>query len=223
MSADLTLPGFLPRGLSTLSHGDGWTVSHSSEADLRDGLATLWWLHGADVRTEVKVPNCGRIDVLVTIGQHVQAIEVKRRILTPSAALAAFRQVHAYRVFLEAALYEQERGVPFSEQTRVHAVVTAAEFDYSAAAPALTAYHQIDGVSFGEAMHAASSAQVIQHTSTAPEVLTVIRERSAAVSRLGSFLRSAEIDVTTELERVALTDAGIVVTSAATPPLGRAG
>lgn len=121
------VPGFVQNGLSSLSRrDDAWRVFWVSEACLRDALATLFWLHGSEVATEVKVPGCGRIDVLVRENNATHIIEVKRRVATAGEAVAAFRQVHAYKAF-----WETSRN---SGHDRVHALVTAADVDRGATA-----------------------------------------------------------------------------------------
>lgn len=98
----IQVPSFVEHALLLLfTDEDGELCTRfGTEADLRDAVATLFWLHGADVRTEVKIPGCGRIDVLVEQpGGQTLIVEVKRAIRTETEARMAFQQAHAYYAY----------------------------------------------------------------------------------------------------------------------------
>lgn len=184
MTADL-VPTCVQRGLSTLTCPDGsWTVYHANEADLRDALSALWWLHGADVQTEVPIPNCGRVDLLVRLPNERSPWlwEIKRRVETVSAARKAFQQADTYSRYLAA------------HGTDVVAFVTAAVWNETAVASASSTFYSVRGMSFGEAL-------------AYPEIfgtLAVVRQRMAALEQLLHHLRSAAIDIATRVETTAL-------------------
>jgi hypothetical protein len=157
------IPAFVTAGLS-VTDTEG-VVHYGSEADLRDALAMRWWLAGApSVQTEVKVPDCGRIDILVDFGVLRYVIEVKQQIVTPTQARQAFQQVHAYQVYLEAS-----RGY-------AKAFVTAARWEPDAAASAIAAYRSVHAQSFPDALSEP------EFTSSHVRVVTAER-RSVALSR----------------------------------------
>lgn len=185
------VPDVVWRGLGALSRdNDGvWIVHHGSERDLRDALAALWWLHGADVSVEVPVPNCGRIDLRVDLpGERPQIWEVKRSLLTVSAARRAFQQAHTYERYCDAA------GLP---GLWVTTFVTAADWSVEAVAPAEDSFNTVRGVPFGMAL-------------AYPERLgnrEVACARSELVADLLHHLRSSVIDLATWSENARLGDA----------------
>ncbi len=195
----MILPPFLVRGLSCIKRGDDgdWTAHYRNEADLRDSLATIWWLYGADVRTEVKVPNCGRIDVLVKVGRHSEIFEIKREITTPSAALAAFRQAHSYLAFLRAASWRQLRPElrHITETETFSATVAAAHYDDAAAEDASDAYDDVWGRNLSTAFRYASQGVLSFRSPDRPSVV-VVAERAHSLRSLADHLDLAAADLT---------------------------
>lgn len=178
------VPECVQRGLDHLRRADGlWTVQHANESHLRDGLAAMWWLAGANVQTEVPVPNCGRIDLLVELpDQRPMVWEIKRSLLSVAAARKAFQQVDTYRRYWLA-----------HNSALVTPLVAAADWSEKAASTAEAAFGGVTGLSFGEAL-------------AMPERmgdLTSVRQRMSAVADLASLLRWSEIEVATYREQVA--------------------
>lgn len=88
-----------PIGRLSVYSGPNKKHIYRTEADLRDGLAALAWLHGWEVHTEYVVPKGGRIDVLlVTPGGVHWAIEIKKEIVTQRQARLAYQQAEGYRL-----------------------------------------------------------------------------------------------------------------------------
>lgn len=165
-----TIPPFVPAGLANVSPGGD--VTYRTEADLRDTLAMTWWLAGApSVRTEVKVPDCGRIDVLVDLGSMRFLYEVKRRIETSTQARQAFQQAHAYEAYLTA-----------SGDRTIRTEVVAAHYSVAAAATASAAYPYIDGGYYADAL-----AEVRWYRSQ--DRLPFAEQRSVALGRLAEMAR----------------------------------
>ena len=135
------IPGFVFRGIAVMSD-DGDTVTYRTEADLRDALAAKWWMQGIDVRTEVDVPNCGRIDVMGTVGSLRLVVELKRKITTPSDARKAFMQANAYKAYLDAEQPARELTEPNNWVT-TRALVTCGDWEYSAVRSAERAFSDV--------------------------------------------------------------------------------
>lgn len=199
------IPACVFRGLATMTDGDLPSVRYRSEADLRDAMAAIWWLHGWTVRTEVKVPDCGRIDVLASVGAHRVLIEVKKRIDTPTLARQAFQQAHAYLSYLDADLAIQRmRG---EDRPPTTALVTAGEYDSVAAERAEDAYiGSIRGAGFW------TTARVAQRPphfwrddpDQAVNLRAITQERQVLVGSLTRALRTAEINHVVRAETEAL-------------------
>lgn len=180
------IPAFVTAGLAKLD-SEG-VVHYGSEADLRDALAMRWWLAGApSVRTEVKVPDCGRIDILVGFAQRMYVIEVKQRIVTPTQARQAFQQAHAYQSYLG------------SRGDLVTACVIAAQWDVAAADSALQAYPSVGAQHFDRAV--ATPGQVPHHLR-----METAERRSLALSRLAEMSRAAYLNSAWAVEDVRLSD-----------------
>lgn len=195
MTADLAVPAFVWRGITLLTPGLTH-ISFRNEADIRDGLATLWWLHGAEsVRTEVAVPNCGRIDLLVEVGDGTTDLwEVKKEISTVSAARKAYQQASTYRRYIAAQL---------ADPWHVAAYVVAGDLSAAVAKPAETAFEDIVGMEIGHAMFRACS----WHRSSATwhaDALRRQRAREAVVADLAFKCRSAGVNLATAREQMAL-------------------
>lgn len=193
-------PRFLPNGLRCLSYDNGWRVVHRREGDLRDALATLWWLHGAEVRTEVKVPDCGRIDVLVEFDRQVQIWEIKRSITTPTQARQACQQAHAYVAYLEPQVpielqFDQEK------RRRFEAAVTAASLDTAATAAAERAYGTtVTVLPYPHALHLAATCSGIWGKRSVTTRRRV-EERGTALWHLLGLLEHAQDDLTPKLQQ----------------------
>lgn len=143
----IEIPNFVGRGLATMGDpttADPYEVRYATESDLRDAMAALWWLCGWDVRTEVKVPSCGRIDVLAQLRNHTVIIEMKKEILTTTQARQAFQQAHAYWAFTDAVnLNSRVLALELEQRPRVHAFVCAGRANWKAAQPASDAYREV--------------------------------------------------------------------------------
>lgn len=205
MTADVTVPTFVVRGLPLLSDGRDWRTQWRTEADLRDALATVWWLHGADVRTEVKVPNCGRIDILVEHGRLALIVEVKRKITTTGEAFEAFRQAHAYYAFLSRQRHDAWPGGDYETAPLLYAAVTAATFARDVAGPVQRAYGEVDGMAFGTALAEASNGCISHHDCRA-SLRASSRLRAAAIGAMSAALRDADLDLVASQESLALRD-----------------
>jgi hypothetical protein len=176
------IPAFVAAGLANVDPSG--QVFYRTEADLRDTLAMRWWLAGAEsVRTEVKVPDCGRIDVLVDLGVRRLLYEVKQRIETPTQARMAFQQAHAYSSYLETAL-----GTPIST------FVVAADYSWEAARAAEVAYYPIEGGLYVSALSG------IEHRFTADSRLPVAERRSVLLARLAHMARGSYLDAVRTVE-----------------------
>lgn len=181
-----SIPTFVIRGLrplrSPLSIWSGFT--YQSEADLRDVMAMHWWFAGWDVRTEVKVPNCGRIDVLAQLGTSRVIIEMKRRILTATEARTAYQQAHAYAAYLSD-----------GEPDTIHTLVAAAEVDHDALLNAERAYRTIWGSGFFDVANLAINPDV------APEMAAErSRSRAESLRVLADLARTFAVEATTRRE-----------------------
>ncbi len=198
MSAQMAVPAFVWSGMESLFIDDELDISarYTSEADIRDAIATAWWLHGADVRTEVKVPDCGRIDVLVTLGNAVRIVEVKKHITTATEARQAFQQANAYLSYVDA-------EAPSSPRRETHAVVVAATYDFSVTLKAERAFSGVTGNTWWDEIEDAATARTYYAHDTAAATANT-RARKAAIDGLSRWLRRAEISLTTHIEDKAL-------------------
>jgi hypothetical protein len=179
------IPAFVVAGLANFAP-DG-QVTYRSEADLRDTLAMHWWLAGApSVQTEVKVPDCGRIDVLVDLDCYRLLYEVKRQIATPTQARQAFQQAHAYDAYLSAG-----GGSP------IHAHVIAADYSYLAAEAAELAYPYIAGSFYLTALNEIPQRATDRRMPHA-------ESRSVMLSRLADMARGYYLDAARGVESVGL-------------------
>lgn len=175
----IAVPAFVVRGAALWSAGFE-QVSWRSEADLRDALASAWWMHGAEVRTEVKVPDCGRIDILVSAGISEVVIEVKKKIRTPTEARQAFQQAHAYLSYLDADDPGMDR----------RAFVVAADYDHQAATAANRAYPGVAGVEYVAIMRWPELRDTWFEHATEVMVATA-RRRHETLQHLAGFSRGA--------------------------------
>lgn len=77
-------------------------IHHTSEAELREGLAAYAHGYGWRVFQEFQVKGWGRIDLLLMHGSDAWIIELKRSIETPSALRKGLAQVHGYAAAFDA-------------------------------------------------------------------------------------------------------------------------
>lgn len=155
----VVIPSFVMRGIATMNGGTFEDVQYRTEADLRDAMAATWWLHGANVRTEVKVPDCGRIDILVEAAQSVLVIEMKKSISTPTEARLAFQQCNTYVRYLEAEDFDRRRDSGSQEYQRISGVVTAGSLDFEACRRASRAFGDVMDWTYLEVVGMASEAK----------------------------------------------------------------
>lgn len=200
MSVDITtirmIPGFVFRGIAVMSD-DGNEVRYHTEADLRDALAAMWWMQGLEVRTEVDVPNCGRIDVMGETGHLRLVVELKRKITTPSDARKAFMQANAYKAYLDA---EQPLWVD-AEQVTTRALVTCGAYEYDAVWSADRVFSGVDFYDFYGAARGVSQIWFVDaiHREDmrirAAERMALIRRLSSLASgHVGHISRASEND-----------------------------
>lgn len=188
------VPAFVFRGLATMEpHTDFGSVKYRSEADLRDALAAVWWMKGVDVRTEVDVPGCGRIDVLGDFGGRTMIVELKRSLTTPSAARKAFMQAHSYKAFREA---------PGGLEEIICAFVTAGDFQWSAIEPSATAFRSVEFVHFMEAE--SLPERFCFRPETAEFLRSVVKGRQQLVQRVLDGLRVGQMALDMHIEDRAL-------------------
>lgn len=191
-----TIPNFVLRGLSrrtTPDRYDDISMTYRDEADLRDAIAASWWLAGWDVRTEFKVPNCGRIDVLAEAPGVRVVIEVKQRIKSATEARQAFQQAHAYVSYMD--------SLEVGRTEQIHGYVTAADLNTGALDAARRAYrHSVINVDMW--WLCAHQPQMIAHTSAASRafVQANLRERREFLELLASAVRSAEVSFVDSIE-----------------------
>lgn len=190
MSA-FNIPSFVWRGLPKK-----W----ATEADLRDILATEWWMHGADVTTEVKIPDCGRADIVVRFARRILVIEMKRVVITSAQARDAFQQVDSYVKYMSASVNER-----FTTDTYVHVDgrVVAAEVLDTATARAERAYTDVEATPINYALGEATWGPVICRDDFL-KLAPIARLRRCRVQELADALRSSEIEMTNAIEDLAL-------------------
>lgn len=189
---DITIPAFVPRGLATMtSPRDLKGVQYSKEEHLRDAMATFWWLNGWSVRTEVRVPDCGRIDVLAELNRSTVVIELKKAIMTPTAARQAFQQAHAYAAYLWA-----EDARPIST------LVTAGDFDVTALQGAERAYPTVTFVDFMGVVRQSYAPYSWLDIDKADvrDAARIAGYRSAQLEELASAARGAAVTATRHCE-----------------------
>lgn len=187
------IPDFVLRGIVTRTDpADVGSTRYSTEADLRDSMAAHWWLHGWNVRTEVRIPDCGRVDVLAEAGMAQVVIELKKRIESATAARQAYQQAHAYEAYLRA------------QGKRQHTLVTAGEFDHDAVVAAERAYLGVWGHDFITVANLAIN-DLLGDTALLAQVAA---SRRRALTRLLDAARAAEVAVTVARESDALADTG---------------
>jgi len=93
-----------PIGRTSVFSGENNKLMYGSEADLRDGLAAMAWLHGWEVVTEVVVPHGGRIDLLISTPDGFRvSFELKKTLGSQRAARLGFQQAEGYRRHWETA------------------------------------------------------------------------------------------------------------------------
>jgi hypothetical protein len=131
----------------------------------------------------VKVPDCGRIDILVCAGLSTMVIEVKRKISTTTEARQAFQQAHAYLSYLDASDSAVEDR---------QAVVTAGYYDPAATAMAERAYPDVLGASYSAAMSWPECRDTWFEHSLAIMAKTAARRRRT-LDDLLAFARVAEM------------------------------
>lgn len=187
------IPSFVWRGLPRL-----WRT----EADLRDILATEWWLHGADVRTEVKVPDCGRADILVTLAGRMHVIEMKKSITTAGQARDAFQQANSYVQYL-AAEHSANQLARIGFPPLVAGYVVADTIEHDAVERAKHAYCDVTPLTLSEALADATWGPYGDQENFR-RLLPTARARQNAVRLLLDRLRTAEIEMTTDIEDAAL-------------------
>lgn len=189
----VTIPAFVIRGLSKFQDvSDIGSVRFGPEADLRDALATHWWMQGLGVQVEIDVPKCGRIDVLGRIGNVQMLVELKREIRTPSTARKALSQAANYKRFLDHENYLSNSPL------RTHAYVTCGLANWSV-------LHEVAPVFVDVTVdHFVSLAGEPTLSYLTRDLLPYMREiaqaRSEVVHQLGSALRSADRNLCTALE-----------------------
>lgn len=193
----IEVPNFVGRGLATMGDptlANPYEVRYGTESDLRDAMATLWWLCGWDVRTEVKVPSCGRIDVLAQLRNHSVIIEMKKEILTTTQARQAFQQAHAYWAFTDAEnLAAKVLALSIDERPHVHAFVCAGRANWNAARPASDAYRDVrleDFASLAERAHRREAWLFTPPLRVAERIAGV---RRARLRELADASRAAEL------------------------------
>lgn len=199
---NITIPAFVPRGLAAMSDPTNLAepgIRYGKEEHLRDAMAAIWWLHGWVVRTEVKVPDCGRIDVLAEMGDARVIIELKKAITTPTQARQAFQQAHAYKAYLES------EPTDLADRRRFTAMVTAGNYSYPAVEAAERAYF---GVYFHPFMVAAEQAtNPDPWLRITPDALAtaahISRHRERQLAVLASAARSASAMASRAREQVA--------------------
>lgn len=179
----IDIPTFVVRGAA--ARCDDGSVDYRSEADLRDALAASWWAHGADVRTEVKVPNCGRIDVLVEFANRELIIEVKVNVVTPTQARQAFQQVHSYLSYRRGSHEGVEQKAAF---------VVAANLDDFALISARNAYRDVIPQPFMGAYRWPEQAD--WDPAVSKTLASTARLRRESIERLSAFARFAEVNRT---------------------------
>jgi hypothetical protein len=186
-----SIPSFVLRGLSWITSGvDGFSLRYRHEADLRDGLAALLWISGAEkVRTEVQVPNCGRIDVLLEEDEFVTAIEIKQELTTVSAARKAYQQANLYVSYLRT--LPQYRG-----GFQIRSFLIANHVDWQIVLPAAKAFYDVTGQSFGQVLGDISTVGALResHESLIPSAVRRDRllERKALVAELAGLFAFAD-------------------------------
>lgn len=187
------VPAFVFRGLATMEpHTDFGSVKYRTEADLRDALAAVWWMKGVDVRTEVDVPGCGRIDVVGDFGGRTMLVELKRSLTTPSSARKAFMQAHSYKAFREAADPDEVCG----------AFVTAGDFSWAAIEPPAVAFRSVEFVHFMDAE--SLPERFCFRPETAEFLRSVVKGRQQLVQRVLDGLRVGQIALDMHIENRAL-------------------
>lgn len=181
-----SVPAFVFRGIALMySPGEIYSgFTFRSESDLRDVMATYWWLAGWSVRTEVKVPGCGRIDVLAEAGSDRVVIEMKRAIRNAGEARAAYQQAHAYAAYLS-------DGHPDLIQT----YVAAAEVSSDALALAGRAYRTVWGGEFWDIAHLAINPEFAP-----PGAARLARSRSETLRTLADLARGFAAEATLRQE-----------------------
>lgn len=199
------VPAFVFRGLGAMqSHTDFTSVRYRTEADLRDALAAVWWMKGVDVRTEVDVPGCGRIDVLGKVKNVNLIVELKREITTPSAARKAFMQAHSYKAFLEAQRPTDYRFALATWDERIWdvAYVTAGDGQSAAIEPSALAFRDVEFVDFVTAERLPEECfQLLSHHAFMRDISV---GRQAMVRRVLDALRVGETAITTADENYRL-------------------
>lgn len=196
---DITIPAFVLRGLSTMDDPtDPTSVRFGPESDLRDALATSWWLHGMAVRVEVDVPKCGRIDVLGRIGHVQMLVELKREIKTPSQARKAFQQATTYKAFLDHEQNATRRTELGYEPIRTHAFVTSGLANWDVVFDAADVFSDVSANDFGSLCYEPINSYITRPL--ASYLREIAKARSEVVSRLASALRVADRNLSTALE-----------------------
>lgn len=184
------VPAFIFRGLGVMTgHTDFGSVRYGTEAHLRDALAAVWWFKGVDVKTEVDVPGCGRIDVLGSVGHIRMVVELKKELTTPSAARKAFMQAHSYKAFLDA----ESSITPATLRERVFAFVTSGQADWQAIEPSYRAFAEVEYDGFIEAEEIPENFYPLREY--APLLRQISIERRAMVQRVVDALRVGEMSL----------------------------
>jgi hypothetical protein len=199
----ITIPGFVMNGLATMADptlADFSRVCYRSEADLRDAMAASWWLHGWTVRTEVKVPDCGRIDVLAQSANQTVVIELKKKITSSTQARQAFQQAHAYLSYLRAAEPDLK---DWDARRRFSAIVSAADWELAAVDPADRAYRDVDFMDFASLSDFAFNAPWAMTPMALDQAARISRLRHTHLAVLASASRAACNRLTLAREDVA--------------------
>lgn len=197
---DVTIPAFVIRGLATFDDvSDPGSVRFSTEAELRDALATTWWLHGMAVRVEVDVPKCGRIDVLGRIGNIQMLVELKREVTTVSQARKAMQQASTYRAFLNRDDLDRriDSGV-HRESVRTEAFVTCASANWELLHDMTSVFQGVDVNDYVTTAYEPLNSYLTQDL--LPYMRELAQVRSEVIVRLSTAARIADRNLSTALE-----------------------